>query len=347
MKTPKLVCPVHTLDFRQLLPGNTELIPEVLDGLIATQKGTSYPTLAFLEHGTLFKDLRGFLKMPPYDTIFQGINRAVAMTLMNKIGFTPPLLEFFDYFKKNDDYTYRHSLIVFALSVLLAQDLLGETEDWIIDVMAGTIHDFGKISVPLNILKKTAALTDVDRIILEHHALAGFVLLSYYLQDHGKFAAWVAKEHHERRDGSGYPLGLKLTDNMVEIIAVCDIYDALLSPRPHRPTPYDNRTALEELTEMAKQKKIGWEVVQALVSYSRKDRPPIQEVNVSTEKRGAPPTDTVYGVVEKSIRCPNCHGTAKEKKTLREGTEYVRHECASCGKEFNTDDLINIEMEKH
>ena len=348
MKTAKLVCPVHTVDFQLLLPGGKELTPEVLDELIATNKNASYPTLPFLEHGTLFKDLRGFLKEPPYDIIFQGINRAVTLTMMKKINFIQPLMKFFDYFKKNDPYTYRHSLIVFALAVLMAQDLLEESEDWIADVMAGTIHDFGKVGVSLKILKKTDPLTEVDKIILEHHSLAGFVLLSYFHQDYQNFAAWVSKEHHERRDGSGYPLGIHLGDNMVEIIAVCDIYDALLSPRPHRPTPYDNRTALEEITEMARKGKIGWDVVKALVSYNRKDRPSIQEVNVSTEKRSEPlREDLGRVVVEKQIECPNCHGSCKEKKSYKESIEYVKYECRSCGNEFDEDDLLNMEMDLH
>ena len=180
MRMPKLVCPVHTVDFKLILPAGKELTPEVLDELITTNKDASYPTLPFLEYGTLFKDLRGFLKEPPYDVIFKGINRAVSLTMMNKVSFVLPLLKFFDYFKKNDSYTYRHSLVVFALSILMAQDLLEETEDWIIDIMAGMIHDYGKVSVPLKILNKTDPLTNVDKIILEHHALAGFVLLSYF-----------------------------------------------------------------------------------------------------------------------------------------------------------------------
>jgi HD-GYP domain-containing protein (c-di-GMP phosphodiesterase class II) len=51
---------------------------------------------------------------------------------------------------------------------------------------------------------------------------------------------------------------------MVEIIAACDVYDALHSPRPYRTTPYDNRTALEEITEMAQGGKLSWEVVQLI-----------------------------------------------------------------------------------
>ena len=347
MKVPKLVCPVYTLEYKQLLAGGTELTPDVLDELIATNKDATYQKLAFLEHGSLFQDLRRFLQNPPYDVIFQGINRANALTLMNKIPFIPPLLQFFDFFKVKDAYTYRHTLQVYALSVLMAGDLLEEPEEWIMDSMAGTIHDYGKVSVPLKILNKTEALTNVERIIVEHHTLAGFVLLSYFLKDHSRFAAWAAKEHHERRDGSGYPLGIRLEDKMIEIIAVCDIYDALLSPRPHRPTPYDNRTALEEITEMAKKGKFGWEVVQALVSYNRKDRPHFREVNVSTEKRGIAPTDTVYGAVEKKIECPNCHGTAKGRRLIKEGKECLIYTCGSCGKQFDEEDLITIEMEQH
>jgi response regulator RpfG family c-di-GMP phosphodiesterase len=84
---------------------------------------------------------------------------------------------------------------------------------------------------------------------------------------------------------------------MVEIIAACDVYDALLSPRPYRPIPYDNRTALEEIIEMAQGGKLSWDVVKTLVSHSRKDRPHFRECRVSTEKRGIPPPDNLYGVI--------------------------------------------------
>jgi response regulator RpfG family c-di-GMP phosphodiesterase len=84
---------------------------------------------------------------------------------------------------------------------------------------------------------------------------------------------------------------------MVEIIATCDVYDALQSPRPYRTTPYDNRTALEEITEMAQGGKLSWDVVQTLVSHNRKDRPHFRECRVSTEKRGIPPADNLYGVI--------------------------------------------------
>jgi len=352
METTKLDYAVYTLDNRLFLPAGKLLTSEALDELIAINKGTSYQALPFLEYGTVYQDIVLLLQKPPYCVIFDEVERTNVLNLMKKINFITPVLESLDYFKKWDFYTYRHSLMVFAMSTIMARDLLEKPEDWIREVMAGTIHDLGKICVPLQILKKSDPLTRTDRSILEHHTLAGFVLLSYFLQDRRSFAAQVANEHHERRDGSGYPLGISLRDSMVEIIAACDVYDALLSPRPYRPTQYDNRAALEEITEMAKGGKLSWEVVQTLVSHNRKDKPHFRECRVSTEKRGTPPADNLYGVIvekemEKEIKCPNCYGSCIKKKTYKEGVEYISYECSSCRKEFDEDDLLNIEMDEY
>jgi HD-GYP domain-containing protein (c-di-GMP phosphodiesterase class II) len=352
MNTAKLDCPVHTLDDRLLLSAGKELTSEALDELIATNKDTSYQALSFLEYGTVYQDILRLIQKPPYHVIFDELKKTLALNLMEKISFIPPILESLDLFEERDFYTYRHSLVVFAMSTIMARDLLEKSEDWIMEIMAGTIHDLGKISIPIKILKKDDPLTGAEKRILEHHTLAGFVLLCYYLKDRRSFAAQVAKEHHERRDGSGYPLGISLRDRMVEIIAACDVYDALLSPRPFRPTPYDNRTALEEITEMAKMGKLSLEVVQTLVSHNRKDRPHFRECKVSTEKRGIPPEDNLYGVIVKrdpkeEIKCPNCHGSCIKREIPKEDVEYISYECSNCGKEFDKDDLLNIEMGKH
>lgn len=297
MGLPKLNYPVYTLDNRLLLPAGKEPTSDALDELIATRKGTSYQVLPFFDYSTVYQDVLHLLRIPPYSIIFEEPERTTALSIMEKISIIAPVLESLDHFKGCDFYTYRHILLVFALSTIVARDLLESSEDWITEAMAGTIHDLGKICVPLQILKKSDPLTRTDRGIVEHHTLAGFVLLSYLLQDHRSFAAQVAKEHHERRDGSGYPQGILLRDRMVEIIGACDIYDALLSPRPYRVTPYDNRTALEEITEMARVGKLGWELIQALVSHNRKDKPHFRQCRVSTEKRGTPPADNLYGVI--------------------------------------------------
>jgi HD-GYP domain-containing protein (c-di-GMP phosphodiesterase class II) len=191
--------------------------------------------------------------------------------------------------------------MVFVLSTLLAKDLIPDYQERVQLSATGPTHDIGKVCVPLQILKKTTPLTKTERSFLEHHAAAGYALLGYYYMNTQHLACEVALDHHERRDGSGYPRGVLLKDPMVEIIAVSDIYDALIMPRPYRSGAYDNRTALEEVTEMADQSKIGQYVVKALIAHNRKSNPHYREITISAEKRGTPPSYNVYGVVAEEI----------------------------------------------
>jgi HD-GYP domain-containing protein (c-di-GMP phosphodiesterase class II) len=297
MNAPSLDYPVVTLDNRVLLPAGTPLTPETLQELIASNSDAPYRKLPFLGFDDIHKDIVLLLYEPPYSRIFREEEQRFALGLMGKMRVITPVLDVIAHLKTCDSYTYRHLLMVFALSTILVRDLMTKSEDWIAEAMAGTLHDIGKICIPLSVLKKTQPLSRTEKNILEHHALAGFVLLAYYLRSPRSFPARVAAEHHERRDGSGYPLGISLKNRMVEIIAACDVYDALLSPRPYRPTPYNNRTALEVLTDMAGSGKLSLEVVQGLVAHNRKDRPGFRDCVVSTEKRGTPPQDNLYGTV--------------------------------------------------
>ena len=225
---------------------------------------------------------------------------------METVHLALPILQSLDYFKQHDFYTYRHILTVFALSTLLAQDIFSNYQDLIQGTAAGPTHDIGKVCVPLYIMKKSDPLTPAERNILEHHSLAGFVLLSHYLQDSRNLAATAARDHHERKDGSGYPRGITLVDRTVEIIAVIDIYDALISSRPYRPISFDNRTALEEITRLAERNQISWEVLEALVAHNRKDKPHHGKITVSTDIRGTPPPGNAYGVsAEEENHSPN------------------------------------------
>jgi HD-GYP domain-containing protein (c-di-GMP phosphodiesterase class II) len=188
--------------------------------------------------------------------------------------------------------------MVFALSTILAKDFFPDPEDRMSLVQTSPTHDIGKICVPLEILKKSDPLSRAELSILEHHAAAGYVLLSYYYRDTRNLTVKVARDHHERIDNSGYPRGISLSDKMIEIIAVCDVYDALISSRPYRVISYDNRTALEEITTMAEKGKFSWDVVKALVAHNRKSKPHLSETTVSLEKRGTPPPDNLYGVIK-------------------------------------------------
>ena len=300
MPAPMLNYPVYTLDNRLVIPSGTLLSEEVLESAIFSHEPRSYGTNSLLMHGSVRKDIHYLLGCPPYQWIFSDQKQiAGIVNVMENVYLSKPILQSLDFFKENDFYTYCHILNVFTLTTTLAGQLIEDYHDLIQEAAAGPSHDIGKISVPMHILRKSVPLTPTEQSIVQHHAAAGYVLLSYYLRDTRSLAARVARDHHERKDGSGYPMGIHLMDRLVEIIAACDVYDALMSSRPYRPIPYDNRTALEEITGMAEKGKLSWEVVQVLVAHNRKGRPHYSECKVSREKRGAPPLGNMYGVTAK------------------------------------------------
>ncbi|MBI5640630.1 MAG: HD domain-containing protein [Nitrospirae bacterium] len=290
--------PVHTPDRLLLLPAGTVLTRETMEELASSHRSPSVQTCTLLQYGTTRDDLIHFLNKPPYQSIFDNQETVTSILgLMEGVELVLPFLKSLEYFRRHDFYTYHHILMVFALSTLLAKDLVPDYQDRIQEIATGPTHDFGKVCVPLEILRKSAPLTRSERDMLAHHTLAGYVLLSYYYQDPLNLAARVARDHHERKDGSGHPCGILLEDFMVEIIAVCDVYDALISPRPYRPVSYDNRSALEEITAMAERREIGWEVVRSLIAHNRSNKPHFSETAVSLDKRGAPPPGNVHGII--------------------------------------------------
>jgi HD-GYP domain-containing protein (c-di-GMP phosphodiesterase class II) len=288
--------PVYSLDGRLLIPTGTTLSEEDLYDLISTSSADDQKKTPFMQFGTVRNDILHFLRQPPGNAVFSNENDiSDVIEIMEQVEFAQSILDSVRYFKRYDSYTYRHMLMVFAFSALLTKDLVPNYRTRIREAATGPLHDFGKVCVPIEILKKRSSLTREERKRLEHHTIAGYILLSYYSRDTGNLAACVARNHHERNNGSGYPRGISLNDRMVEIVAVCDIYDALTSIRPYRPVSFDNRSALEEITMMAERGEVSWEVVQSLVAHNRKGKPHFTECMVSVDKRGIPPPDNVYG----------------------------------------------------
>lgn len=133
-----------------------------------------------------------------------------------------------------DLYTYGHSERVCQYALALGREMdLAEDE---LDLLrrAALVHDLGKVEVPLEILKKPGKLTDEEYEIIKRHPGRAYDVLSRT----SAYAdvARVARHHHERHDGRGYPDGLAGEDIplLSRILAVCDAYDAMASTRPYR-----------------------------------------------------------------------------------------------------------------
>ena len=281
-----------------LLEAGTVLSREMMQA-VAGGATASIRTCRLMDYLQVESDLNDFFVAPPYDVIFKGTDRMRdLLDIAGEVAMPEPLLESLYHFRELDFYTYRHTLLVFALSILIARELIADKTAMIQEVLAGPVHDIGKRCVPLEILTKKTPLTPSEREHLHHHTLAGYLLLSQYFRDPDMLAARVARDHHERKDGSGYPLGIAINSLTTDIIMVSDVYDALISPRPYRKASYDNRTALEEMIRQADAGSISQTVVRVLVALNRRSRPHFSQCVLSAEQRGAPPEDNVYGTTQ-------------------------------------------------
>lgn len=113
--------------------------------------------------------------------------------------------------------------------------------------LAAMIHDLGKISVPAEILSKPSRLSNIEFSLIKVHPEVGYNILSAV--EFPWPIATIVKQHHERIDGSGYPLGLSKNEILVEarIISVADVVEAMVSHRPYRPA-LGIEKAIEEIS---------------------------------------------------------------------------------------------------
>ena len=128
---------------------------------------------------------------------------------------------------------------------------LGETQAELI-LNASPMHDIGKIGVPDHILLKPGKLEKDEWEIMQTHVAIGGEILKEDDSELMKMAHSIAMSHHEKFDGSGYPMGLKGKDIPIEgrISAICDVFDALTSERPYK-KPWSVEDAMKLIREGA------------------------------------------------------------------------------------------------
>jgi HD-GYP domain-containing protein (c-di-GMP phosphodiesterase class II) len=136
---------------------------------------------------------------------------------------------------EKDEYTERHTRRV-ALRAVQVGDELGLSRGRLRTLaIGGLVHDIGKLAIPDEILRKPGPLDDDEYATVKEHAERGYRLLT----ELGGFSEGVrdlVRDHHERLDGGGYPRGLTAEQLTLDarILAVCDVYDALISKRVYR-----------------------------------------------------------------------------------------------------------------
>ncbi len=159
--------------------------------------------------------------------------------------------------KVSDEYTFKHSVDVAAMSIIIGKNLGLPDEELKQLGTAGLLHDVGKSKIPNEVLNKPAKLTDEEFAIMKQHSVFGYRIL---MEKKG-FSDAILKgvlQHHEKMNGRGYPMNVdgKFIHKFARIISVADIYDALVTERPYK-KGFEKRTAVEMIMAMTSELDIN------------------------------------------------------------------------------------------
>ncbi|MGI6778647.1 MAG: HD-GYP domain-containing protein [Acetivibrionales bacterium] len=166
----------------------------------------------------------------------------ITESIFEKINDRWDIISCINEMKEVDDYTYSHSVNVSLLCMMTAKWLGFNNVKMKLLVQAGLLHDIGKAQVPADILNKADKLTDIEFEEIKKHPVYGYKTAKKIPGIHESVLKGILM-HHEREDGSGYPIGIKGENihEFAKIIAVADIYDAMTSPKIYRrkKTPFE------------------------------------------------------------------------------------------------------------
>lgn len=156
--------------------------------------------------------------------------------------------------KVSDDYTFKHCVDVATMAILVGQSLGLRQSDISDAATAGILHDLGKTKIPDEILNKPGRLTDEEFNIIKQHPIYGYGMLEKS-RDVSENVKRGVLMHHEKVDGTGYPL--RITSEKIgligKLLAVVDVYDALVTKRPYRDDMIEPVTAIEMMLSMGNQ----------------------------------------------------------------------------------------------
>lgn len=219
--------------------------PELVESFIAAQEKSSFwPGLK----EDAIMDFFSKIKLKS-DTLYLNINEVMQIALI--------LSYLVD---QKSSFTGQHSFCVAELAGLIAKIKGFSYLDCQKIKIAGLLHDLGKLSIPDEILNKSDRLNNNELEIMGKHSLVTYRILS--LIDGFKDITQWAACHHEYLNGEGYPFRIKENDISIEsrIIAVADVFQALVQERPYRKSLCSNEV-ISILDKMVNQKKLDVNIV--------------------------------------------------------------------------------------
>lgn len=184
---------------------------------------------------------------------FTDTSTKITNDLMKAINDNDALAVDISALKTSDEYTFKHSVDVATLSMIIARNQGLPQEDIYKIGIAGLLHDMGKSKIPLEILNKPGKLNDEEFAVMKSHSVLGYDILKTKKEFSGMISLAVL-QHHEKMNGKGYPFGFT-ADKIcpyAKILSVTDVYDALVTERPYKKS-FSQRTAVEMIMSMTEE----------------------------------------------------------------------------------------------
>ena len=288
---------LYDINQKLLVPQGRKITEPLIHKLIHEGE-MNPPQFVSVKDTPIIEDIDHAFSDQRYSLIFRSAaTRKRIIDTLAQLKLEKPLFEELLYMKEYLPYTYKHVHILAAMTIIIAAQLSGSNYDPVLAAHLSFTHDIGKTRIPNEILDKPTALTEAESKIIISHPTIGYLLLNYYCGWEGKKYCWTAYEHHEKLDGSGYPRGITKIDPYAQLITPLDIFDALISDRPYRKTPFTARTAVDLLLDGVANGKLNKNIVYAIINCLRKHKTlPAAGFRTSAKKRGPVPKQNIYGI---------------------------------------------------
>ncbi|MBW5447355.1 HD domain-containing protein [Cohnella sp. CFH 77786] len=224
----------HQIDLSQI----AVLSGEEITNLPEQAESNSSATALVQEATRYAKDLFERIKVKKQVPLLE--IKSELIPVIQKVAEHTDLFYLFESVKAKDEYTHQHNIGVGVLSTLIGQWMNLNEKDVALLSISAFLHDVGKVRISEEILLKPDKLTKEEFEEIKQHTIYGYEILKETVGLNPRVAL-VALQHHEREDGSGYPLRLKghQLDPLSRIVAVADVFHAMSSKRPyHEAMPF-------------------------------------------------------------------------------------------------------------
>lgn len=290
----RLLSDLYTVYGDQLVKANQTITPAIIKKIRAMGEAHKQVRVP-LKNTDIFTDFELVFDDERYTTMFKPpVSKDQILEIAGSLMIENDLIFELSNMKRNLPYTYKHVLTVAAFTIKLSCMYKPKSYDKELVSHCGFTHDIGKTRIPIAILSKKEKLAALERAIIETHPAMGYLLLNYYLKGDRNECSLACLDHHERLDGSGYPNGIKKISKYTQIISPIDVMDALMTKRPYRKKAFSLRATLDHLLKEARMGRLNKDVVLMLISYARKDKPPVRSIKISQAAREKLPEELTH-----------------------------------------------------